>query len=312
QLVPITAGVRRREHDAPHRFDFPSEPQLSIELAGRRAGGARPPKLSGGDEDAERDRQLEAAAFFRDFRGRQIDDDAAAGKFVAAAKERGAHPIATLADHGRRQTHYLKGRQSAGHHHFHLHERRLEAHLGPAEERGDLVHRPKPACGRSAANCSAVPVATAGRCQLRQFPCDGAGGLTAGVARPSSACRRASSAASRARVRSSTRVWVSNSSRVTRSSLPRLERSTARKLVSRSWPMVRSAGGTLSSRRRAISSMRKLSIVCLLERDAPRWGEAADARHQNSARGGLVAVQVPESALKIPMAWILHPNCPLH
>jgi hypothetical protein len=52
--------------------------------------------LRGGRENAECDRQIEAAAFLGQVCGREIDGNAAGGKFKTAVEQGGAHPVLAL------------------------------------------------------------------------------------------------------------------------------------------------------------------------------------------------------------------------
>lgn len=86
--------------------------------------------LSGGGEDAECDRKIETAALLRQVGGRQVDGDAALGKFELRGDERRAHPVARLAHLGVGQADQVEGRQAVGQMNF-------DRHLG----RGKTVQR---------------------------------------------------------------------------------------------------------------------------------------------------------------------------
>ena len=244
--MPAALRLRGGRQQAAHRLQLPGQAQLAVELTRLGDFPRRAPRRCGdlprGEQDPERDRQIEAAAFLRQLRGREIDGDAAGGKLEAASS---AAPRARAPSLSRTT---VAGKADDAE------SRQPGSQDSP---RRAPAARSSPTCARQAtrANATGAP---------RELPVAQPGGPgSRGPGRSARGPRHlpaprgfASSASSRARVRSSTRAWASNSSRVTRSSLAQRSRSTARKLFSRSSCMLRSAGGTRSSRRRAISSMR--------------------------------------------------------
>jgi hypothetical protein len=62
------------------------------------------PVLPAGNQQRQRDRQIEAAALFGQLGRRQVDRDASGRKRIAGIQQRRAHALAALAHHGSRQT----------------------------------------------------------------------------------------------------------------------------------------------------------------------------------------------------------------
>ncbi|CUJ11638.1 Uncharacterised protein [Achromobacter xylosoxidans] len=69
-------------------------------------------QLSGGQQQAQRDGQVEAAGLLRNVGRRQIDRDAAGGKIEAAVEDRRAHAFTAFADFGVGQADHVETRQA--------------------------------------------------------------------------------------------------------------------------------------------------------------------------------------------------------
>jgi len=88
--------------------------------------------LRGGRENTERNRQIEAAAFLGQVRGREIDGDAADGKFETAVEQGGAHPVLALFHFDLGQTDDGEIRQPVGEMNLYGDRRRFHADQRPA------------------------------------------------------------------------------------------------------------------------------------------------------------------------------------
>ena len=94
--------------------------------------------LPGGGEDAERDRQVEAARFLRQVGRRQADRDAlVVRELEAAGLQRRAHALARFLDLGVGQADQREARQAVGEMHLDRHRGRLEAAQGAAVDDGE-------------------------------------------------------------------------------------------------------------------------------------------------------------------------------
>src|SRR6185295_2597945 len=249
-VARLARRVRGGQQHAANGPEFSREAEFAVELAAvQQAFGER--HLRGGEQDAERDRQVIAAAFLGQVRWRKIDRDASGRIFEARVLQRSAHAVLALFHRGGRQANDGELRQAAAEVHFDFHARRGEAELRAARDPGysHVVHTAMtpPWAWRIRLPCRGL------RCQRPAEP----------VSFASSSVTRFSSSSSRARVRSSTLRCASNSSRPARSSLPRLARSTARKLFSRSSRNPEapetSPGGRPCIRLRSISSTLDIS-----------------------------------------------------
>ena len=83
RCVPSRARVRGRQQHAFDRLELAGQAQLAVELASRASDASATSSCDGRQQDAERDRQVVAAAFLGQIRGREIDRDAAGGEFEA-------------------------------------------------------------------------------------------------------------------------------------------------------------------------------------------------------------------------------------
>src|SRR5690348_10710814 len=97
--------MRCREQNAAYRLDLASQSQLAVELARRAVIERHQRELSGSDQNAKGDGQLEAATLLGDLGRGEIDDDAARRKLETAGEQGSLHAVATLAHHGSRQAH---------------------------------------------------------------------------------------------------------------------------------------------------------------------------------------------------------------
>src|SRR5207247_1981451 len=145
-------------------------------------------KLAARSEDAQRDREIEAARILGQLGRGEIDRDAARRKFEASVVERGAHAVACFAHFRIRQSDDVKGGQSRPQVYFHGHFRRVDT-------------RERAAC--HGGNRHSFPLAGGTRQPLPRLL--------------SSSTMRASSSASFACARSSSFCCTSKSSRNTRS-----------------------------------------------------------------------------------------------
>ena len=94
--------------------------------------------LAGGGEDAERDRQVEAARFLRQVGRREADGDALVVRELEAARlQRRADALARFLDLGVGQADQREARQAVGEVHFDRHRRRVEAAQGAAADEGE-------------------------------------------------------------------------------------------------------------------------------------------------------------------------------
>ena len=134
QRVAVARRLQRVGSAPRMPCDRPAERELTVQL---RAVEACLRQLRTGDEDADGNRQVEPAALLRQVRGREVDGDAPDRKFKAAVGDRGAHAILAFLDHRLRQPDDRELRQPAARVDLDAHERRVEALLGPAQNRGE-------------------------------------------------------------------------------------------------------------------------------------------------------------------------------
>ena len=112
------AALQRQAHRqrAAHRPQLAAERELARELECRQPSGIDLPARR---EDAERNWQVEAAGFFRQVGGREVDGDALVrGKLKPAVLDCGAHPLARFLDFGIGQADQREARQAVGQMHF--------------------------------------------------------------------------------------------------------------------------------------------------------------------------------------------------
>ena len=117
--------------------------------------------LPGRGQDAERDRQVEAARFLRQVGRRQADrDPLVVRELEAAGLQRRAHPLARLLDFGVGQTHQREARQAVGEMHLDRDRGRFEAAQGTTVDDGK-GHGSKAAerRPRGQGGCGTAPVA---------------------------------------------------------------------------------------------------------------------------------------------------------
>ena len=162
-------GLRRvagRQHEAAHAAPLQAlrqgersgdGPQAAVEpeLAdgGQRAAAVGAvAHLPGGEQERERDGQVERRPFLADVRRGQVDGDAPRGELVGRVDDRGAHPLPALL-HGRvGQPHDAERRRRGDHVGLDHHRVTLEAAQGltrDSREHGCLPRRPAAGGGRS-------------------------------------------------------------------------------------------------------------------------------------------------------------------
>ena len=128
--MPRWAALQGERHRqcAVHRPQLAAERELAGELEGRQAAGIDMP---GRGEDAERDRQIEAARLLRQVGGREADRDPLVVRELETARlQRRPHPLARLLHFGVGQADEREARQAVGEVHLDRHRRRIEAAKG--------------------------------------------------------------------------------------------------------------------------------------------------------------------------------------
>ena len=133
-------GAARAGRGQAHRQRAADGAQLAAQrqLAGEFvAGEVGVPDLPRGDQNAQRDRQIEAARLLGQVSGREIDRDPALREFVAAILDRRADAVACLLDLGIGQTDQGECRQAAGEMHLDGDLGGFHAGQGPALEDGE-------------------------------------------------------------------------------------------------------------------------------------------------------------------------------
>ena len=188
QHESASGGARRQRHGerAAHRAQLAGERELARELV---AVERLQRELAARGEDAERDRQVEAAGVLRQVGRREIDRDAPRGKLEMRVVERRAHAVARF------------------------------AHLGIGQ--ADDVERgsPGPRCTSTVTSGASIPAsARLATVATVMVPQERTPERRAVYLRASSSAMRASSSASFACARSSSFFCTSKSSRSTRSS----------------------------------------------------------------------------------------------
>ena len=90
EVAAVAPGGERHRQRAACRAQLARQRQFAGELVLVQARGG---DLFGGGEDTERDRQVEAARFFLQIGGGEVDGDALGGKFEAAVLDGGPHTV---------------------------------------------------------------------------------------------------------------------------------------------------------------------------------------------------------------------------
>jgi len=134
-VVGVLAQHRETHRErAAHGTQFSRQRQLAGEfVAVQRAGR----DLVRRGEDAQRDRQIEAARFLGQLGRREVDGDAPARDLEARVLQRGAHAVFRFAHLGVRQSHDIHGRQTVGQMDFDADGRGFHAGQGAASEDGE-------------------------------------------------------------------------------------------------------------------------------------------------------------------------------
>src|SRR6185312_10967593 len=91
-------GAHGGEQQTSYRLELSTEPKLTV-IFRLAAGRAR--DLAGSQQDTQRDRQIEPAAFFRKIGRREIYSDVARGEFEVGVGKGGADALFALLHHGR-------------------------------------------------------------------------------------------------------------------------------------------------------------------------------------------------------------------
>ena len=128
-------AVRGERHGerAADRAKLSGKGQLSRELEPLEGPGRNLPR---GRENAQREGEVEAAAFLRQVRGREVRDDAALRKLEAGGGERCADAVAGFLHFRLRQAHDVEAGQPAAHVDLDPHEGRLHARETAGENDG--------------------------------------------------------------------------------------------------------------------------------------------------------------------------------
>ena len=133
RLAAVAGAVGYRQA---HRQRAADRPQFAAEreFAGKFvAGQLARIDLAAGGQNAERDRQVEAARILGQVGRRQIYGDSfVAGKFQPGVLNRRAHPLTRLFDFGIGQPHQGKARQAVGQMHLDADRARFQAEQSPA------------------------------------------------------------------------------------------------------------------------------------------------------------------------------------
>ena len=166
--------VARREHHrerTAHRAELARQRELARELVAIECSGR---DLAARREDAQRDRQVEAAALFRQVGRREVDGDLARREIEVRVLQRGAHAVARLADLGLGQPDDVDRRQPAAEVHLDVDRRRGETRERAAAYDGDR-HGGLPSPARPARIRFATVPGTSPRRARPSGRCAGAG-----------------------------------------------------------------------------------------------------------------------------------------
>ncbi len=123
-----------------HGKSTPDRPQISLEadLADHeRVGQPLAGKLPAGDEDAQRDGQVEGRAVLADVGGGQIDSDAAERELKAGVGQGRADPFPALLDRSVGQPNGGEGGQAAGDVDLDVHGVRVDSQQGGGTNAGE-------------------------------------------------------------------------------------------------------------------------------------------------------------------------------
>ena len=134
QCMTCPPAMQRRQQQARHRLDLAGQPQFAIDLPALQI--TLHPHLPGGDQDGQRDSQVETTALFGQIGRGQIDGDATGRQFIAAVGQRRPHPLFALAHHRGGQTHDGEAGQTAAQMQFNAHQRCGQPDLRPAVDLG--------------------------------------------------------------------------------------------------------------------------------------------------------------------------------
>ena len=116
----------------------PGGPRRQAQFTDQLVGvGGTGQQLPAGDQDADRDREVEAAALLGQIGGCQVDGDAPCREFETAVQQRAAHAVAAFLHGLFRQADDIEGRQAVGEMGFDADQRRIDAERGPAMRNGE-------------------------------------------------------------------------------------------------------------------------------------------------------------------------------
>ncbi len=123
QVVAGPRGLQRTGQQSTRAVQLAAERQLAIQFDARE--GPRRQSLRR-HENADRDGEVEPAAFLGQVGRREVHRDAACRKLVATIGQRRTHPVLALLDRGFEQADHRKGWQARPDVDFDPHQRRLE------------------------------------------------------------------------------------------------------------------------------------------------------------------------------------------
>jgi hypothetical protein len=134
ERVAVAARVEGHRQRTADRSQCAGQRQLARKFVARERRGRQ---LLGGGENAERDRQIEAARFLRQIRRCEIHRDLAGRKIELRVLQRGAHALARFLHLGFWKTDKVERRQPAGEMHLDGDQRRVDAGEAARENDGE-------------------------------------------------------------------------------------------------------------------------------------------------------------------------------
>ena len=135
QAAPGIARVQDSRQAARHTLHLAGQRQFAQELVLIEHPGL---ELIRGDQNTQRDRQIEAAAVLRQIGRRQRHCDAPRRRRETGIGDRGAHPVARFAHRRIGQADDIEARQPAGQVHLDAHRRGGNAELGAGMDDGEV------------------------------------------------------------------------------------------------------------------------------------------------------------------------------
>ena len=161
------AGFDGDRQGADDRPQFAAQRQLANALHRRQRFTTDLPR---GGEDAERDGQVEAAAFLGNVGRRHVDGDALGGEFEVAIEQGAAHAVLAFLHGGFGQAHDGEVRQAVGDMNFHRDQRGCDALPSPRVDDGEAHAVTRPGARASE---TAFPTRRSGLRALRVSPGSG-------------------------------------------------------------------------------------------------------------------------------------------